>query len=54
MTQVELAEASGVSRTHISEIENGKLDSLTLKVADRLARALGCDLADLLARPPKQ
>lgn len=40
MTQEELAEKSGVSRTTISQLENGTLRITTTKTLVKLARAL--------------
>ena len=40
MTQIELAEKSGVSRTTISGLENGTLRATTTKTLLNLARAL--------------
>ncbi len=41
MTQEELSEKSGVSRTTISGLENGTLRATTTKTLVKLARALG-------------
>ena len=47
VTQVELAEASGLIDTYISDMERGlKVPSLTTIL--RLAAALGCKVADLV------
>lgn len=40
MTQEELAEKSGVSRTTISQLENGEMKNTTSKTLLKLARAL--------------
>ncbi len=47
MTQEELAAASGLNRSFLSEIENGRV-SISLARAARLAEALQSDLADLI------
>jgi DNA-binding XRE family transcriptional regulator len=47
MTQVELANAAGISRSYLSEVERGQ-ESISLERADRIAKVLNCDLADLL------
>ena len=46
--QAELAKKSGVSRGHISKIERGDIDNLTITVAFALADALGISRAYLL------
>jgi predicted transcriptional regulator len=47
ITQTELAKVSGLSRSYISEVEGGHA-SISLDRAERLAKALGSNLADLL------
>lgn len=47
LTQEELCEKSGVSRTVISTIENGKADSITTRTMLALADALGVRLSDI-------
>lgn len=49
MSQIELAQASGVSQPYISQIENQDADSLDIARMRSLARVLGCKTADLLA-----
>lgn len=46
--QAELAKKSGVSRGHISKIERGDIDNLTITVAFALADALGISRSYLL------
>ncbi|HHY95896.1 MAG TPA: helix-turn-helix transcriptional regulator [Firmicutes bacterium] len=46
-TQTRLARESGVSQTYISELEAGK-SIPTIVIAQKLARALGVPLADLV------
>jgi transcriptional regulator with XRE-family HTH domain len=47
MTQVELCRRAEVSVTHLSELENAEI-APGIDLVDRLARALGATLADLL------
>lgn len=47
MTQAELARRADVSPTHISELENADI-APGIDLVDRLARALGTNVADLL------
>ena len=47
LSQVELAEASGVGATYISELERG-MSEPTLAIVERLANALGVEPADML------
>lgn len=49
MTQAELARRADVSPTHLSELENADI-APGIDLVDRLARALGTSVADLL--PP--
>jgi putative transcriptional regulator len=46
LTQLELAKKIGVSESYICQIENGKM--ISIKKLDKLAKALGCELKDLL------
>ena len=50
MTQQELADASGLERTYISLIENGR-QNLTIEAALKIANALDIQPSDLLAHP---
>ena len=50
MTQQELADASGLERTYISLIENGR-QNLTIEAALKIANALDVSASDLLAQP---
>ena len=54
MTQAELARRAEVSATHLSELENAEI-APGIDLVDRLARALGAALADLLpsTSPPE-
>lgn len=47
MTQGELAERVPLNRSHLSELENGKR-SPSLELAERIAKALRCELSELL------
>lgn len=47
MTQIELAEKSGVSRITISQIENGIERNTTSKTVLNLAKALGTTVDEL-------
>jgi transcriptional regulator with XRE-family HTH domain len=51
MTQAELARRAEVSVTHLSELENAEI-APGIDLVDRLARALGAALADLLPSAP--
>ena len=48
MTQVELAEKSGVSRITINRIENGELKETTLGTLSKLAKTLCVSIDDLV------
>lgn len=48
LNQTELAKAIGMHQTHFSKLENGQRQ-LTLAWARRIARVLGCSVADLLS-----
>lgn len=52
LTQAELAEIAGLNRSYISEVENGQ-QSISLERADRLAKAVGSQLTELLGRSAK-
>ena len=47
LTQVELARAVPMNRSHLSELENGKR-SPSLELAERITKALGSELVELL------
>ena len=47
MTQEQLAEKSGVSRTIISFLESGKTATTTTATLLKIAGALGCDVSDI-------
>ena len=48
MTQTELADAIGISKAHISNIENGKT-IVTMENLFLIKKALGCDFMELLS-----
>ena len=48
LTQNELATRAGVSRIYIAKLEGGDRQSPSLPVLDRIAKALGVPLVDLL------
>ena len=48
LTQAELAEASGVERSHIGRLERGEVDEPRPDTLLRLAEALGVTVIDLL------
>lgn len=47
MTQQELSDKSGVSRTTISKIENGVLKDIRSTTLLKIALALKCDVGDI-------
>ena len=47
MTQVELAEVSGVSQAAISKLNSGVAKQIPIKDLDALCRALDCQPSDL-------
>ena len=47
MSQVQLAQASGVAQTNISKIERGRNPNVGILTLLALARGLGCSLDDL-------
>lgn len=47
ITQTELAKSAGLNRSYLSEVENG-LVSISIHRAEKIARALGSTLSDLL------
>jgi transcriptional regulator with XRE-family HTH domain len=48
MSQLELAQKSGVAQGYLSELEAGTKGNPGLEVLKKLAKALGCDVGDLL------
>lgn len=47
ISQEELSKKSGVSRTTISELENGKTERITNITLEKLANALGKKVSDV-------
>lgn len=50
MTQDDLSEASGIHRVSIARWETGR-NGMSLRSAQRLARALGCTVSELIGEP---
>lgn len=50
MTQAELSEKSGVSRSLINQLETGKRPFANSKTLQRLAVALGCNISDFFVK----
>jgi putative transcriptional regulator len=53
LTQKELARKVSISRSFLSEIENGKYD-IRLSLLDKICEVLGCDITDLLEYIPNK
>ena len=49
LTQEELAHRSSVHQTYLSNVEGGKRNP-SIRVLDRIAKALGADICDLTAK----
>lgn len=47
-TQQDLAEKAGVNRSHLASIESGGQINVSLKLVEKLAKALGVSVVDLL------
>lgn len=47
LTQDELAKRSGVSRAIVSGLESGRIRTTTTQTLLKLAKALGCRVADI-------
>jgi putative transcriptional regulator len=54
MTQVELAERTGIDQGALSRIETGKTQAMDFDVMARLCDALGCEPGDLIERKKKR
>jgi len=48
---VQLADASGISKSHVSQIERGEIGNPTIGVMSAIADGLGIRLAELVAVP---
>jgi transcriptional regulator with XRE-family HTH domain len=48
LTQQELANHVGITRVYVAKLEGGDRDSPSLPVLERIAKALGVKLVDLL------
>ena len=48
LTQVQLAEQAKISQPYLSQLEAGRARRLSLQMAQRLAKALGVKIEDLL------
>jgi transcriptional regulator with XRE-family HTH domain len=53
ISQEELCERAGVHRTFVSLIERGKRN-VTLQTIEKLAKSLGCRMADLMPDAKKE
>lgn len=53
LTQDQMAEAMGVSRSYASLVESGRR-RYDQKFLEAAAKVLGCTMTDLIARPPGQ
>ena len=47
MTQEELSEKSGISRTTISDLENGKIKNTSASTMVSISKALKCKVKDI-------
>ena len=54
LTQMALAERSGVTQAQISRLESGSEENTTLQSLRGIARALGCSVVDLLPEEDKR
>lgn len=54
LTQMDLANRSGVTQSMISKIESGSADNASIDVLRKLAKALNCALIDLLHEDDKR
>ena len=53
LSQDELADAAGMSRSYLAQIETGKYH-VSLKIIGKLARALAAEPAEFLRRPARR
>jgi len=54
LTQEQLAEASGITRPHIGNIEAGAYTNITTDTLELLAKGLSCSVADLVSEPKRR
>jgi transcriptional regulator with XRE-family HTH domain len=54
LTQLQVAEKARIDQGGLSKIERGQTTNLTLEILRRLAKALGCSVADLLGDEDKE
>lgn len=47
MSQIELCRKAGVSRQTLSSIEVGKINNVTIKTLQKIAKALSCRVSDI-------
>ena len=52
LSQAQLAERAGISRPTLSKIERGVARDVSIGIIQRIADALGTDVAELLVPPP--
>lgn len=49
MSQIELCRKAGVSRQTLSSIEVGKINNVTVKTLQKIAKALSCRVSDIFS-----
>lgn len=54
LSQPQLAAKAGIDQGGLSKIERGLTTNVTLEILRRLAKALGCSVADLLDEEDKK
>lgn len=52
LTQTQLAEAAGLHRNTIAQLETLRMESIRLETLDSIARVLGVEISDLIAGEP--
>ncbi len=53
LTQVQVAEETGIDQSQISRIESGETTGMDFSVMERLCTVLRCEPGDLLKRTPR-
>ena len=53
LTQVQVAEQTGIDQSQISRIESGETTGMDFSVMERLCTVLHCEPGDLLRQPPR-